>query len=176
MRHRMMAKSLQRDTQERQALLKGLVRSLIEKGEIVTTLAKAKEVRRLVNKLISRAQTDSIARRRQLHRFLGKRDAVNTLVERVAPKLNRRKTGFVTLTKLPNRRGDNASMACLALVEKPEHLGSLRRPGKVTTEKPTAKKKQVTKKMSAIEKKSVIEKKQSVRKKPVSKTASKSTK
>lgn len=123
MRHRVATKTFSRDTKARTALLKGLVRSLVEQGSITTTLAKAKEVRRLADKIISKAKDSSVATRRTLHMFFGKRDVVNTLVERVAPELSTRTSGFTRIVKLGTRRGDNTDMATLSLVSAPEQTG-----------------------------------------------------
>ncbi|HYD35295.1 MAG TPA: 50S ribosomal protein L17 [Vitreimonas sp.] len=126
MRHRIAHKHFNRDTNHRKALLKNLVRSLIEQGEITTTVEKAKEVRRVADKLISQAKEGSMAVRRTLHRFFGRRDAVNTLVDRVAPALNDRTSGFTRLSVSGKRRGDNATLATLTLVNKPATLGTLK--------------------------------------------------
>jgi large subunit ribosomal protein L17 len=107
MRHRVTSKQFNRDTNHRKALLKNLVRSLIEEGLIVTTEAKAKETKRVADRIIHKAQTDSIATRRGLHRFFGQRDVVNTLVDRVAPAMKDRVSGFTTIAPMGNRRGDN---------------------------------------------------------------------
>jgi large subunit ribosomal protein L17 len=126
MRHRVKKRHLNRDTNHRKALLMNLVRSLIEHGSIETTEAKAKEARRLADKLISTAKTNSIANRRELHKFFGKRDAVNTLVDRVAPLMKKRTSGFTTLATSGKRRGDNVAMFRLSLIEKPDRLGTLK--------------------------------------------------
>lgn len=126
MRHRVKTKSFNRDTNTRKALLRGLARNLVEHGEITTTREKAKEVRRIADKLINKAKTDTVANRRQIHRFFGKRDVVNTLVERIAPIMKKRVSGFTTLSVIGKRRGDNTTMVKLALVEKPEKLGTLK--------------------------------------------------
>ena len=117
-----------------------LVRSLVEHGSIETTEAKAKETRRLADKLISTAKNDSITTRRELHKFFGKRDAVNTLVDRIAPLMKKRDSGFTTLVKTGKRRGDNVAMFRLSLVEMPEKTGDLKS-GKIYKEivKPKAK-------------------------------------
>jgi len=97
MRHRQKTKQLGRDTKHRKALLRNLVRALIEQGEIVTSEAKAKETKRWADKLIGKAKTDSLATRRLLHTFFGKRDVVNTLVERIAPAMKDRISGFSSI-------------------------------------------------------------------------------
>lgn len=117
MRHRVASKHFNRDTNHRKMLFRNLVRSLIEHGEIVTTVAKAKETRRVADRLIHTALVDSVATRRQLHTFFGQRDVVNTLVEKIAPAMKKRVSGFTTLVWLGKRRGDNVELVKLSLVE-----------------------------------------------------------
>lgn len=146
MTHRNKNKKLNRDSKARKALFKALVRSLIEEGSIVTTEAKAKEVRRIADKIIYRAKTDSIASRRLLHRFFGRRDVVNTLVEQVAPALSDRSSGFTTLKRDGLRRGDNSLMCRLSLINLPANVGSLKKP-KATTAAPASAAPKKTKKV-----------------------------
>jgi large subunit ribosomal protein L17 len=120
MRHRVKKNHFNRDTNARKALLRNLVRSLVEKGSIVTTKGKAKEVKRLTDKLVSRAKKSSVASRRQLHQFFGKRDVVNTLVEQVAPAMDKRDSGFTRIKPQGKRRGDNSEMVKVEFVEKIE--------------------------------------------------------
>ncbi len=126
MKHRVKTKKFNRDTNNRKALLRNLVRQLVEHGEITTTEAKAKETRKIADKLIGKARDNSLATRRQLHTFFGKRDVVNTLVDRVAPVFAKRDSGFTKITELGSRRGDNTKMVKLELVEKPAVTGSLK--------------------------------------------------
>lgn len=148
MRHRSTNKKFNRDTKSRKALFKNLVRSLVETGSIVTTESKAKEAKRIADKLIGKAKTDSLVTRRTLHRFFGVRDVVNTLVERVAPEFSDRVSGFTRVTKIGVRRGDTAQMAQLTLVKIPEGIGSLKKTAgstktgtkKTAAQKATAKK------------------------------------
>lgn len=128
MRHRIRDKKFNRDANHRKALLRNLVRSLVENGEVTTTEIKAKELRRLSDRLIHKAQTNTIATRQLIHRFFGKRDVVNTLVDRIAPLMVDRVSGFTTLTKMGKRKGDNSSVVKVALVHKPATMGSLKAP------------------------------------------------
>jgi large subunit ribosomal protein L17 len=144
MRHRLATRSFNRDTKERQALLKGLVRSVVEHGSITTTLAKAKETRRLVDKLIYKAKTDSVATRRVLHQFFGRRDSVNKLVDVIAPLFTTRNSGFTRIVSVGKRRGDNTSVATLSLVNLPEKSG-LKKAEAVKEVKTTAKTKSTKK-------------------------------
>lgn len=128
MRHRIRDKKFNRDANSRKALLRNLVRSLVENGEVTTTEIKAKELRRLSDRLIHKAQTNTVATRQLIHRFFGKRDVVNTLVDRIAPLMTDRVSGFTTLTKMGKRKGDNSSVVKVALVHKPAAMGSLKAP------------------------------------------------
>ncbi len=128
MRHRIKNKKFNRDANHRKALLRNLVRSLVENGEVTTTEIKAKELRRLSDKLIHKAQTDTIASRQLIHRFFGKRDVVNTLVDRIAPLMTDRVSGFTTLVKIGKRKGDNSPVIKVALVKMPAGMGSLKAP------------------------------------------------
>ncbi len=145
MRHRVKVNKFNRDTKHRESLFKNLVRSLVEHGSITTTEPKAKEVKRLADRLIGKAKTDSVHMRRQLHEIFGKRDVVNTLVDRIAPLFTDRVSGFTTLTAAGTRRGDNTRMVEISLVLKPEVAG-LKNPSpsvaaevKKVTAKPAAK-------------------------------------
>ncbi len=165
MRHRIKGKKLNRDTNHRKMLLRNLVRSLVEVGEITTTEAKAKETKRLADKYIGKAKADTVATRRVLHSFFGKRDVVNTLVERVAPLFGDRASGFTTLKKAGTRRGDNTGLVTLALVKKPEGVGTLKKVAAAVVAKKTATKVEKT-----------VAKKAPVKKTTAKKTAKKETK
>ena len=118
MRHRVADKKFNRTSNERKALFSGLLRNLTEHGEIVTTLAKAKAVKRLADRMVSQAKTNTVASRRVLHKKFGKRDMVSTLVETVAPAMADRTSGYVSVIAIGPRRGDNTPMAKLAFVHK----------------------------------------------------------
>jgi len=119
MRHRIADKKFNRDSNARKALLKALAIALFEQGKITTTQAKAKVLKRLADKLISRAQKGQMADRRILHRFFGKRDVVNTLVDRIAPSMMDRTSGFTRIAVEGSRRGDNTTVASISLIVTP---------------------------------------------------------
>lgn len=139
MRHRVASKQLNRDTKHREALVKNMMRALIEHGRIQTTMAKAKVLQRIVDKIVTKAKQDTVAARRGLHQVFGKRDVVNTLVDRVAPTFKTRTSGFTRITTLGNRGGDNTLMVELAWVDQPETVGTLRAPKKTETAPATRK-------------------------------------
>lgn len=135
MRHRVASSQFNRDTNARKGLLLSLVRNLTERGSITTTQAKAKELMRLYDSLVSRAQSGTLNDRRILHRTLGKRDVVNTLVDQVAPAMSDRQSGFTTSTVVGKRRGDNALLVKVSLVNMPDQVGSLKKPEETKIEK-----------------------------------------
>jgi large subunit ribosomal protein L17 len=126
MRHRVADKKFNRTSNARKALFTGMLRNLTEHGEIVTTLAKAKAVKRLADRMVSQAKNNTVASRRLLHKRFGKRDVVSTLVEKVAPAMADRTSGYVSVIALGPRRGDNTPMARLAFVKKAEGMGTLK--------------------------------------------------
>lgn len=128
MRHRVAKRHFNRDTNARKALLAGLMRELVVSGKITTTEAKAKEVARLFDKQLSKAKRGTLADRRKLHQMFGKRDVVNTLVDRIAPTVADRTSGFTTRSVIGKRRGDNALLVQVALVVAPESTATLKAP------------------------------------------------
>lgn len=161
MRHRVQKNHFNRNTNERKALLKSLLRNLIEQGEIVTTDGKAKEIKRLMDKLVYKAKTDTVSNRRLLHRVFGRRDVVNTLFERVAPAMTDRVSGFTSISKNGSRRGDSAQMVTLKFVAEYDRTGTLssgktyeaKAEAKPVAKKAPAKKAEVKKATKKVEKK-----------------------
>lgn len=145
MKHRVKNKALGRDTKHRKALFKNLLSSLFEHGAIETTEAKAKVIRRLADKIITKAKPRTLQARRTLERFFGSRQTVNTIVDKTIPLLGERKSGFTTLTKLGRRRGDDAAMVKLELLksadEEAEEVEKASKSGeqKLAKSKPTSK-------------------------------------
>jgi len=127
MKHRVKAKHFNRDNSSRKALLKNLLRDLFEHGEIKTSEARTKEVRRLADKMISKALENTLAARRELHKFFGRRDVVNALVDKIAPMFGEKKSGFTALEKLAARRGDNTTLFKLSLLTGDVRVTSLKK-------------------------------------------------
>jgi len=118
MRHRKKGKKLNRNTSQRKALFKNLIQALIIHEEIKTTQAKAKAIKGLVGKLITKAKKGSLHNRRQLLAFLQNKKVVSKLMDEIAPRFSKRQSGFTRFTNLNRRRGDDAMMVRLELVEK----------------------------------------------------------
>ncbi len=119
MKHRISGKKLSRNSSQRKALFKGLINSLVMNGEIKTTETKAKAITRLVDKLITKAKKGTLNSRRLIWAFLQDKKVVNKIVDEVAPLFAKRSGGFSKITPIGKRRGDDAMMVKLELVEKP---------------------------------------------------------
>ncbi len=118
MRHRIGFNSLSRTGSERKALKRNMVTSLFRYERIETTKAKALEVRRLAEKLITRAKTDSVHNRREIAKVVYDEAIVDKLFKEIAPMFADRKGGYTRVLKTGNRLGDAAEMVILELVEK----------------------------------------------------------
>jgi len=119
MRHRIAGRKLGRDTSHRRALLRNLVTSLFENGKVSTTDAKAKELRRVAEKLITLGKRGSLHARRQALAYIQKRSVVAQLFSEISPRYSQRPGGYTRIIKLGNRRGDNAPLSLLELVQEP---------------------------------------------------------
>lgn len=119
MRHRIAGKKLSRHRDHRKALFKSLINSLISHGEIKTTESKAKAVRRLVDKLITKGKSGTLHARRIIFAFLQNKKVVNRIVDELAPLFKGRPGGYTRMIRLGRRRGDDTMMVKLELVERP---------------------------------------------------------
>ena len=115
MRHRVAGRKFGLPTDQRLALLRGLVRSLIKHEAIVTTEPRAKDARRIAEKVITTAKTDSVHARRQARKILNSEDLVKRLFSELAPKFEDKEGGYTRITKIGFRRGDAAPMVKLEL-------------------------------------------------------------
>lgn len=114
MKKRVKTKQLGRDQQARKALFKGLIASLIKEEEIQTTSAKAKAVRSMFEKLVTKARVGSLHARRQIQSFIQDKSLVKKLVDDIAPRFKNVPGGYTKLTIVGNRKGDNAPMVKLS--------------------------------------------------------------
>lgn len=117
MKKRVYGRKLGRTKNQRQALFRGLISSLIKEGEILTTLSKAKAIKPEAEKLITKAIGGSVGSRRQMHRTLVNNSLVNKLTDSIAPLFRGRKGGYLRIIKAGARKGDGAAMAKVAFVE-----------------------------------------------------------
>lgn len=118
MRHRVKGRKLNRTTAQRKALFRHLISSLFLKEGIKTTLSKAKAVKGLIDRLITKAKKETLHNQRLIHAFLQNKKATKKLVEEIAPRFKKRASGFTRIVRLGRRRGDAAEMARLELVER----------------------------------------------------------
>lgn len=117
MRHRVSGRRLSRPTGHRRALYRNQVTALLTHEKMVTTEAKAKEIRSLAERVITLGKDGSLASRRRALAFITDKKTVAKLFDEVAPRYADRSGGYTRLMKLGPRRGDNASMAQIELVE-----------------------------------------------------------
>lgn len=120
MRHGVTGRQFSRDTTARKALLRGLAMNLIEHGQIKTTLPKAKDMRRVVERLITRAREDNLANRRLIAETITNPVLVKRLFEVVAPLFVGVPGGYTRIIKTGVRKGDVADMAVIELTKMPE--------------------------------------------------------
>jgi large subunit ribosomal protein L17 len=116
MRHRNGNRKLSRNTSHRRALLRNLVTDLLDHGRLMTTLPKAKEVRPLVEKMITLGKRDNLHARRQLQAYLLREAVAKKVFETIAPRFSDRNGGYSRIIKLGNRKGDGADLAIIELL------------------------------------------------------------
>jgi len=119
MKHRIGFNALSRNAAHRKAMKRNMVTSLFRYERIETTKAKALEVRRMTEKMITRAKNDSLHNRRQIARDISDKAVLNKLFTEIAPLFTERNGGYTRVLKTGNRLGDAAEMVILELVEKP---------------------------------------------------------
>jgi len=110
-------RKLGRPTAHRNLMLRNLVTSLLKNGRIETTVTRAKETRKLAEKMITLAKRGDLHARRQVLSFVTDKEVVKVLFEEIAPKYQERNGGYTKIYKLGPRRGDAAPMALLELVK-----------------------------------------------------------
>ena len=120
MRHRHGLRKLNRTSEHRLAMLRNMCVSLLRHEAIKTTLPKAKELRRVVEPLITLGKAPSLANRRLAFSRLRDRDVVTKLFAELGPRYEKRPGGYTRILKMGFRVGDNAPMAFVELVDRPE--------------------------------------------------------
>jgi large subunit ribosomal protein L17 len=120
MRHRKSGRQLNRNSSHRKAMFQNMTVSLLNHEIIKTTLPKAKELRRIAEPLITMARNDSVHKRRVAFSRLRDRDTVTKLFNELGPRYKDRPGGYTRILKTGFRAGDNAPMAYIELVDRPE--------------------------------------------------------
>ncbi len=116
MRHRVKGRQLSRTSAHRRALLNNLAASLFTHDGIVTTLAKAKELRPFAERLITFARRGDLHARRQVERRIRDRSAADRLFKEIGPRFASRPGGYTRILKMGHRRGDGAELARIELL------------------------------------------------------------
>lgn len=119
MRHRKSGRQLSRNSSHRKAMLRSMTVSLVEHEIIKTTLIKAKELRMVAEPLITLAKVDSVANRRLAFNRTRDKAAVGKLFTDLGPRYTERPGGYIRILKCGMRAGDNAPMAYVELVDRP---------------------------------------------------------
>jgi large subunit ribosomal protein L17 len=118
MRHQVKTKKLNRTKSHREAMLANMATSLFDKRMIETTDTKAKELRKVVDRLISTAKADTVASRRRVARTIRDRKVLKKLFDEIVPQFDKRDSGFTRVLKAGHRRGDSAMMSVVELLTK----------------------------------------------------------
>ena len=152
MRHAMRGRKLGRTSSHREALFRNQLQSLVVSERIVTTLPKAKELRPIAEKVITRGKHGSLHDRRWVLSWVLRRDLVKKVFDDIAPRFADRPGGYLRIVKLGPRQGDGAEMAVLELVERESVASAQPEPAKEA--KPKKEKKEQPKKEAKEPKKS----------------------
>jgi large subunit ribosomal protein L17 len=120
MRHGLGLRKLNRTTSHRLAMLRNMMVSLLRHEQITTTLPKAKELRRVVEPMITIGKKPSLANRRLAFNRLRDRDIVGKLFDELGPRYAKRNGGYLRILKMGFRNGDNAPMALVSLMDRVE--------------------------------------------------------
>jgi large subunit ribosomal protein L17 len=117
MRHNASGRKLGRKTGHRLALFRNQLASLVAQERIVTTVAKAKELRPIAERVVTQGRLDTVHARRLVGRWIPNRDLVKKLFDEIAPRFAGRPGGYLRIVKLGRRQGDNAELAVLEFVD-----------------------------------------------------------
>jgi large subunit ribosomal protein L17 len=130
MRHAVKGRKLGRTTAHREALFRNQLQSLVARERIVTTLPKAKELRPLAEKMVTRGKHGTVHARRWVLRWVNKRDLVKKVFDEIAPRFSARPGGYLRIVKLGPRLGDGAEMAVLEFVDRSEEAAPVKEEAK----------------------------------------------
>ncbi|MCE2486634.1 MAG: 50S ribosomal protein L17 [Desulfurellaceae bacterium] len=118
MRHLKTGRKLNRTTAHRRALIRNLLKALIQREQIQTTDAKAKELRRWADRIVTLGKKDTLHARRLAYAQLGSRTLVSRLFDDIAPRFENRAGGYTRIIKLGPRRGDAAPLSLIEFTER----------------------------------------------------------
>ena len=141
MRHRQSGRKLNRTSSHRKSLFKNMAQALLKHEQIVTTLPKAKELKRVVEKLITLGKKANLHSRRLAFNQIRDKDMVSKLFDNLAKRYSDRKGGYTRVLKAGFRYGDSAPMAVIELVDRDENAkgaGEINAPKQETQEETAA--------------------------------------
>ena len=141
MRHRQAGRKLNRTSSHRKSLFKNMAQALIKHEQIVTTLPKAKELKRVIEKLITLGKKSNLHARRLAFNQIRDKEMVSKLFGTLAPRYSDRSGGYSRVLKAGFRYGDSAPMAVIELVDRDESakgVGELNEPKQIDTEETAA--------------------------------------
>ena len=147
MNHQIAGRKLGRTTDHKEAMLRNMVTSLIMHDRLTTTEARAKELRRIADRMITLGKKGDLAAIRRAERVLRSKDAIGRLFKELAPLFASRNGGYTRIIRYKTRRGDHAPLVIIewteskdvkAVPEKPKKKGTERAPAKKTPEKKAA--------------------------------------
>lgn len=124
MRHKKSGRQLNRNSSHRNAMFRNMITSLFRHEIIRTTLPKAKELRRFAEPLITLAKNDGVAQRRLAFARLRDKEVVGKLFQEIGPRYGQRPGGYTRILKCGFRAGDNAPMAYIELVDRPQAVAA----------------------------------------------------
>ena len=137
MRHRQSGRKLNRTSSHRKSLFKNMAQALLKHEQIVTTLPKAKELKRVVEKLITLGKKGNLHSRRLAFNQIRDKDMVSKLFDNLAKRYSDRKGGYSRVLKAGFRTGDDAPMAVIELVDRNPEAKKVDKPKKVETKEKT---------------------------------------
>jgi len=149
-RHSYVGRKFGRERDQRRALLKGLATSLVEHGKIETTLPKAKELVRYIEKVITKAKKGNLQGRRQVIAALSTQAAAAKLVDEIVPQLSGRNSGHVRVERTKIRVGDGTQMATIGFVDELTSKPVITESAPEVVKAPKAEKKTTVKKIKAV--------------------------
>jgi len=158
MRHRVKGRKLSRTASHRQATLNALATQLLRYKKIKTTTAKAKETKKFVEPLITKAKKNDLASKRYIARFIKDKDVLKELFGEIVGKIGDRPGGYTRVIKLGNRSGDAAELSIIELVDYNEIAAPKKKETKEKDETKAKKSKKAPKKEEAVEAEVVEEK------------------
>lgn len=109
-------RKLGRASDSRAAMLRAMVTFLLENGKIETTVTRAKEVKAMTDRIITKAKLDNLHSKRQVYSYITKESVAKKTIDEIAPKYKERNGGYTRIIKIGPRRGDAAEMAIIELV------------------------------------------------------------